>query len=65
MAGQSYTLALHFAELYFDAAGGRVFTVLVNGAAVLADFDIFAEAGALWDKGRRTESHNMNFLKAM
>lgn len=49
MARQTYTLALHFAELYFDAADGRVFTVLVNGEAVLADFDIFVEAGALWD----------------
>ncbi|BDA51169.1 probable receptor-like protein kinase At1g30570 at N-terminal half [Coccomyxa sp. Obi] len=46
VAGQGYTLALHFAELDFDAAGGRVFTVLVNGEAVLADFDIFFEAGA-------------------
>ncbi len=47
MATQTYTLVLHFAELYFEAAGDRVFTVLVNGEAVLADFDILFEAGAV------------------
>ena len=47
MATQTYTLVLHFAELYFDEAGGRVFTVLVNGEGVLADFDIFFDAGAV------------------
>ena len=47
MAGQAYTLALHFAELFFETAGNRVFTVFVNGDAALTDYDIVAEAGAL------------------
>lgn len=45
---------LHFAELYFGAGeyagktvGGRVFNVMCNGSALLDDFDIFKEAGAM------------------
>jgi hypothetical protein len=41
----SYKLRLHFAEVYWTAANQRVFNVLVNGAVVLANFDIFAAAG--------------------
>jgi hypothetical protein len=44
--GGTYTVVLHFAELYFTSAGQRVFSVLANGQAVLSDFDIFAAAGA-------------------
>lgn len=51
MAGQAYTLALHFAELYFDKSGNRVFTVIVNGNAALTDYDIVADAGALQRPG--------------
>lgn len=47
VAGHTYTLALHFAELYFEEASSRVFTVIANGDAVLQDLDIFAEAGRL------------------
>ncbi len=45
-AGTSYTVRLHFAELYFTAAGDREFDVAINGAAVLTNFDIYATAGA-------------------
>ena len=41
----SYTVRLHFAELYFSAAGQRVFNVAINGTTVLTNFDIVAAAG--------------------
>ena len=45
-AGASYNVRLHFAELYFSAAGGRKFNVAINGTTVLTNFDIYATAGA-------------------
>ena len=45
-AGTSYTVRLHFAELYFSAAGDRVFNVAINGTTVLTNFDIYATAKA-------------------
>jgi fibronectin type 3 domain-containing protein len=45
-AGTSYSMRLHFAELYFSAAGGREFNVAINGTTVLTNFDIYATAGA-------------------
>jgi fibronectin type 3 domain-containing protein len=45
-SGASYTVRLHFAELYFSAAGNRVFNVAINGTTVLSNFDIFAAANA-------------------
>ena len=45
-AGTGYTVRLHFAELYFSAAGDRVFDVAINGTAVLTNFDIYATAKA-------------------
>jgi hypothetical protein len=45
-AGTSYTVRLHFAELYFSAAGDREFNVAINGTTVLTNFDIYATAGA-------------------
>ncbi|MGD0942346.1 MAG: malectin domain-containing carbohydrate-binding protein, partial [Terracidiphilus sp.] len=45
-AGSSYTVRLHFAELYFSAAGDREFNVAINGTAVLTNFDMYATAGA-------------------
>jgi fibronectin type 3 domain-containing protein len=47
-AGTSYTVRLHFAELYFTAAGNREFNVAINGTTVLTNFDIFATAGAAY-----------------
>jgi hypothetical protein len=45
-AGSSHTLRLHFAETYWSAAGKRVFNVTINGTQALANFDVFAAAGA-------------------
>jgi trimeric autotransporter adhesin len=44
--GAQYTVLLHFAETYWTAAGQRVFDVAINGTPVLANFDIYATAGA-------------------
>ena len=43
--GGSYVVNLHFAEIYWPAAGQRQFNVLINGATVLSNFDIVAAAG--------------------
>lgn len=45
-AGKSYTVRLHFAELYDQAAGKRLQDVFINGQQVLTKFDIYEEAGA-------------------
>jgi beta-glucanase (GH16 family) len=42
----SYTVRLHFAEIYWTATGRRVFNVAINAASALANYDIFAVAGA-------------------
>jgi hypothetical protein len=44
-SGSSYTVTLYFAETYLTSSGSRLFNVSVNGAAVLASFDIYASAG--------------------
>jgi hypothetical protein len=44
--GSSHTVRLHFAETYFSASGSRTFNVSINGTQVLANFDVFATAGA-------------------
>ncbi|MFL5312396.1 MAG: malectin domain-containing carbohydrate-binding protein, partial [Myxococcales bacterium] len=44
--GASYDVRLHFAENWWTAAGQRLFNVAVNGTSVLANFDVFAAAGA-------------------
>ena len=41
----SYTVTLKFAETYFSARNVRVFSVSAEGATVVKDLDIFAEAG--------------------
>jgi len=45
-AGSSQRVRLHFAETFHTTAGSRVFNVSINGTQVLANFDIFAAAGA-------------------
>jgi parallel beta-helix repeat protein len=45
VANGSYSVNLKFAELYFNAAGQRVFNATINGQTVLANFDIVAAAG--------------------
>jgi hypothetical protein len=47
IAGTSYKVRLHFAEIYYNAAAIRVFNVFINGIQVLANFDIFAATGAM------------------
>ena len=44
--GGVYTVRLYFAEFVNTRAGQRVFDLRLNGKPVLADFDIFKEAGA-------------------
>lgn len=44
--GSSQTVRLHFAETFFSTAGSRTFNVSINGTQVLANFDVFAAAGA-------------------
>jgi hypothetical protein len=48
VAGTNYIVRLHFAELYFTAAGNRQFNVAINGNTVLTNFDIYATAGAAY-----------------
>ena len=52
VADGRYAVTLHFAETWFGpglagsgGAGSRIFDILLNGAAVKRDFDIFKEAG--------------------
>jgi hypothetical protein len=45
VASSQYIVRLHFAELYWTAAGKRVFNVSINGTAVLSNFDVFSAAG--------------------
>ena len=45
-AGASYTVRLHFAEIYWTQTGQRKFHVNINGTRVLTDYDIIAAAGA-------------------
>jgi glucosylceramidase len=45
VAGKSYTVRLHFAEIYWTASGQRLFNVAINGTQVLTNFDVFATAG--------------------
>ena len=42
--GTSYTVRLHFAEIYWTGPGEREFNVFINGSQVLTNFDIFATA---------------------
>jgi hypothetical protein len=41
----SYNVTLKFAELYMTGPGQRQFNVSINGSQVLANFDIYAQAG--------------------
>jgi Malectin domain/Fibronectin type III domain len=40
-----HIVLLHFAEIYFTAAGDREYNVAINGTNVLTNFDQFAAAG--------------------
>ncbi|MGZ3658369.1 MAG: malectin domain-containing carbohydrate-binding protein [Bdellovibrionota bacterium] len=43
--GNTYLVRLHFAEIYWAAAGKRVFNVAVNGSSVLNNFDLWTASG--------------------
>jgi hypothetical protein len=43
--GGTYLVRLHFAEIFWNAAGKRVFDVAINGTPVLSRYDIYARAG--------------------
>lgn len=43
----AYTLRLHFAESFFNAAGSRVFNIALNGNTVDTGLDVFKEAGGI------------------
>jgi len=45
-AGTQYTVLLHFAEIYFTAAGKRQFNVAINSTPVLTNLDVYAMVGA-------------------
>ena len=45
VAGSQHTVLIHFAEIYFTAAGDREYNVAINGTPVLTNFDQFAAAG--------------------
>jgi hypothetical protein len=40
-----HTVLLHFAEIYYNAAGKREYNVSINGTQVLTNFDQYAAAG--------------------
>lgn len=45
VANGTYTVDLHFAEIFFNGAGSRVFDVIIEGNVVLDNYDIAAEVG--------------------
>ncbi len=45
VANGTYSIVLKFAEIYWTAAGRRVFNVLVNGTTAISNLDIFAKVG--------------------
>lgn len=45
--GARYLLRLHFVENTFNAAGKRLFNVVINGEQVMTNFDIYTTAGAM------------------
>jgi Malectin domain/CARDB len=46
MPGALHTVRLHFAEIFFDSTGQRVFNVSINGHQVLTNLDILADTGS-------------------
>lgn len=59
-AGAAYTVTLKFAELYWTAAGERVFNVILNGVTVLSSFDIFKDAGGQYIADDKAFSTTVN-----
>ncbi len=46
VANGNYEVILHFAEIYFTAAGKRVFNVTIEGSLVASNLDIWALIGS-------------------
>ena len=44
-AGKTYTVALDWAELSFQASGQRIFSVAINGTAAVTGLDVYATVG--------------------
>ncbi len=59
-AGSSHSVLLHFSENYYSAKGKRVFNVAINGTSALADFDIYATAGAQYTAVEETFTATAN-----
>jgi len=47
----TYKVELHFAELYHNSSGRRIFDVIIEGQTVLDNYDVFAAAGG-WLRAR-------------
>ncbi len=45
VANGNYSITLKFAEIYWTAAGKRVFSVNINGQTVISNLDIYAKVG--------------------
>ncbi len=45
VSNATYNVQLHFAELFHNAAGARVFNLTVEGQRILSDFDLYSVAG--------------------
>ena len=45
IAGDQYSVLLHFAETYFTTKGSREFDVAINGTTVLTNLDIYGTVG--------------------
>ncbi len=59
-ASKTYSVVLHFAEIYFKAAGARVFNVSMNGTPVLTNFDVYKTAGSAFKAVVETFSATAN-----
>ena len=42
--GETYQLRLHFAEIFFEGPGARIFDVAINNTTVLDDYDVVVES---------------------
>ncbi len=45
LANGNYTVVLKFAEIYYDAPGGRVFDVWMENQKVISSLDIYSQVG--------------------
>jgi predicted alpha-1,2-mannosidase len=57
-AGHTYTVRLHFAEIFDNQAGERLENISINGVPELTNFDIFATAGEI-DKAVVKDFYNI------